>query len=116
MMFAEVYAEVKRLLPDYRTFAYLRNIDNAPHNGRFASLYLLGTDIDFHGKKTARLQLLVAHPLESVSENTLDAFEKEVYRITRILMENLPITEFNVEFGVSDAYMYAYIKFEVRFK
>ncbi len=116
-MFREVYQALKDLLQDWHVEPYLKSVENVPHDKeKFASLYLLKTDVDFQGKKTATFQLLVAKRLTSLNENELDGFESEVYGIVKKLLKELPSTNYSVEFGVSDAFLYAYIKFEVRFK
>ena len=116
-MFLEVYQAVKSLLSNWRVEPYLKSVENVPHDKeKFASLYLLKTDIDFQGKKTATFQLLVAKRLTSLNESELEGFESEVYGIVRDLLKELPSTNYSVDFGVSDAFLYAYIKFEVRFK
>jgi len=117
-MYGEIFNTVKRLFPDTPLLPYLKNIENAPYDkDRFMSLYLIKTSVSFSGKKEAEYQLLVATKTpRNVNEEDIQNFEKDVYEITEKLYKELPIVQGSVEFGLSDTYMYAYVRFTVRFK
>jgi len=116
-MFGEIFREIQKLFPEYPLIPYLKSIENTPHEKpKFMSLYLLSTTCHFQGKKEGEYQLLVAHETpQKLSENDLEDFETQVYEIADKLSKNLPIVQSVIDFGVSDTYMYAYIKFTVRF-
>jgi len=115
-MYGEVYRKIKELFPDRKLFPYLRSVENAPHEGDFLSLYLLSASTEHPRKVEAKYQLLVARKTPSeITERDLSDFEEHVYGIAHRLSQNLPLVQCDVDFGLSDTYLYAYLRFTVRF-
>ncbi|GAB6066017.1 hypothetical protein JCM9492_11090 [Aquifex pyrophilus] len=114
-MFAEIAQKVRGLFPEATYIPYIRHIEHVPHDkDSFVSLYLLGSEVEYPKKRTTTYQVLFAKRNKGITDEVLNEFEALVYDKVEELYRSVPAVEISVEFGVSDAFLYAYIKLRVR--
>jgi len=115
-MFKDLAQFLKVTFPEYEFLPYLKNVESVPHEAKaFMSLYLLRTSYDFSGKKLSTYQVLLAIRTQ-FSEDEVEWMEKETERVLKLLRKYFPVIRGEADYGVSDTFVYAYLKLEVRHK
>ena len=114
-MYKEVSKIVKEVFSEASYIPYLRRAENIPLSSQyFVSLYLISSQIEHNGKVKANYQILYGKRIKDLDEESLESFEKEVRQKVKKILQKLPCGVGEIEFGISDAYLYAYIKFSLR--
>ena len=114
-MYGKVANVIKEVFSDSVYIPYVRKAENVPHSAdSFVSLYLISSEIEYPNKSKTTYQVLYAKRIKDFSEETLEVFEKEVYQKVKEILRELPCVQSGIDFGLSDAYIYAYIRFTLR--